>query len=159
MKVLFVVTFVMVLFWSTPGHDQRSVWPTVTTPLVVDAEAKEVQVFGIIYPTRFNAAQGDEVQYHLLVWQGGTSKAALIETPVDDLVFHEALVALGAQPEDNLTMVSWSTRHDRQSAAPREKALGSSLDVWIAWDSNLRGISVDQAFRQSANDDLRSTLA
>ena len=158
MKTLSVVTFIMVLFWSAPGYGQSSVRPTVTTPLVVVAEAKEVQVFGIIYPARFNAAQGDEAHYHLLVWQGGTSRAALIETPVDDLVFHEALVSLGAQPGDNLTMDSWSKRHDPQSAAPRETVIGSALDVWIAWEGNPIGISIDQTFRQSANDELQSAI-
>src|SRR5499426_3085243 len=82
--------------------------PTAATPLVVMSETKQVQVFGIIYPSRFNAAQGDEAHYHLLVWQGGTSANALIETPADDLALHSALVKLGAQPGDNLTMASWN---------------------------------------------------
>ena len=90
MKILFIVTFVVALSWSASGYGQSLVRPTVTTPLMIVAEAKEVQVFGIIYPARFNAAQGEEAHYHLLVWQGGTSRAALIETPVDDLVFHVA---------------------------------------------------------------------
>lgn len=159
MKVLFTVTFVVALFRHTPGYCQSLGQPTVTTPLVVVAEAKEMQVFGSIYPARFNAAQVDEAHYHLLVWQGGTSRAALIETPVDDLVFHEALVALGVQPGDNLTMDSWSKRHDPQSAAPQEKVLGSALDVWIAWEGNPRGISVDRTFRQVASDDPQSAIA
>src|SRR5438445_13756729 len=80
--------------------------PTAATPLVVMPETKQVQVFGIIYPSRFNAAQGDEAHYHLLVWQGGTSANALIETPADDLALHDALATLGAQPGDHLTMAA-----------------------------------------------------
>jgi len=95
----------------------------------------------------------------LLVWQGGTSRAALIETPVDDLVFHETLASLGAQPGDNLTMESWSKRYDPQSAAPREKVVGSALNVWISWEGNPIGIPVDRAFRQVANDDPQSAIA
>ena len=125
---------------------------------MIVAEAKEVHIFGIIYPTRFNTAAGDEARYHLLVWHGGTSKAALIETPVDDLAFHKALVFLGARPGDNLTMASWNTRHDPESAAPREKVLGSALNVRITWGRNPRGLAVDQAFRQSANSDLQSMI-
>jgi len=123
--------------------------PTATVPLVV-SEAKEVQVFGIIYPARFNAAPGDEAHYHLLVWQGGASANALIETPADDLALHSALVKLGAQPGDNLTMASWNQRHDAHSTAPLEKVTGSTLEIRVSWESNPVGIPVDQAFRQSA---------
>src|SRR5262249_10159983 len=70
--------------------------PTVEHPLETITAAKEIKIFGVIYPQRFNAAQGDEARYHLIVWKGGTSVDALIETPADDLAFHEALVSLGA---------------------------------------------------------------
>jgi hypothetical protein len=132
--------------------------PTATAPLVVVSEAKEVQVFGIIYPARFNAAPGDEAHYHLLVWQGGTSANALIETPADDLALHGALVKLGAQPGDNLTMASWNQRRDAHSTAPLEKVSGSKLEVRISWESNPVGIPVDQAFRQSAIHNQQSAI-
>ncbi len=129
---------------------QAAAQPTSVAPLVVSTETKEVQVFGLIYPARFNAAQGDEAHYHLLVWQGGSSTNALIETPADDLALHDALVTLGAQPGDNLTMAAWNQRHNTGSAAPLEKVTGSALDVRLSWESNPTGISIDQAFRQSA---------
>jgi len=134
------------LFCSLVLSRQVVAEPTPTTPLSVKPETKEVQVWGFIYPARFNAAQGNEVHYHLLVWQGGKSANALIETPADDLAFHDALVALGAQPGDNLTMASWHERHNAHSSAPWEKVLGSSLEVRISWKSNPAGISVPQAF-------------
>src|SRR5713101_1802241 len=118
---------------------QAAAQPTSVAPLVVSTETKEVQVFGIIYPARFNAAQGDEAHYHLLVWQGGSSTNALIETPADDLALHDALVTLGAQPGDNLTMAAWNQRHNTGSAAPLEKVTGSALDVRLSWESNPSG--------------------
>src|SRR6266498_2668644 len=94
----------VLLFYCLVFSRQTNAAPTATTPLVVMPETKQVQVFGIVYPSRFNAAPGDEAHYHLLVWQGGTSANALIETPVDDLALHDALSALGAQSGDNRTM-------------------------------------------------------
>ena len=75
--------------------------PTAEHPLEALSTDKEIKIFGVIYPKRFNAAQGEEARYHLLVWKGGTSANALVETPADDLAFHEALVSLGAHPGDN----------------------------------------------------------
>src|SRR5215813_5546989 len=133
--------------------------PTAATPLVVISETKQVQVFGIIYPSRFNAAQGDEAHYHLLVWQGGTSANALIETPADDLALHDALATLGAQPGDNLTMAAWNQRHDAYSAAPLEKVTGSMLEVRISWEGNPGGLPVDEVFQQSAIRNPQSAIA
>jgi hypothetical protein len=116
---------------------------------------KEVKIFGIIYPTRFNSAQGEEAHYHLLVWRGGTSVNALIETPAGDLAFHDALVSLGAHPGDNLTMASWNKRHDSDHPAPREKVAGSLLEVRIAWQDNPTGLLIEQVFQQRKAEGVR----
>ncbi len=129
---------------------QAAAQPTSAAPLVVIAETKEVQVFGIIYPARFNAAQGDEAHYHLLVWQGGQSANALIETPADDLALHDALLTLGARPGDNLTMAAWNQRHDAHSAAPLEKVTGSAIELRISWDGNPTGMPINQAFSHAS---------
>lgn len=121
--------------------------PTADKPLEVNVATKEVRVFGMIYPARFNAAEGEEARYHLLVWQGGTSANALIETPADDLAFYDALVSVGAHPGDNLTMASWNKRHDPDHPAPREKVAGSLLNVRLSWTGNPTGIAIEQAFR------------
>lgn len=139
-----------VLLLLRGGHAQTVVMPTSDSPLVTVTEKKEVQVFGIISPSRFNAAQGEEAHYHLLVWNGGKSPHALIETPADDLAFHDELLRLGAQPGDNLTMAVWNERHNPQSPAPLTKVTGSTLDVRISWQGNSQGISVGQAFLPSA---------
>ncbi|MGE0680364.1 MAG: YdjY domain-containing protein [Candidatus Binatia bacterium] len=135
--------------------------PVVDEPLETNLATKEVKVFGIIYPTRFNSAQGEEARYHLLVWKGGVSTNALIETPVDDLKFHDALVSLGAHPGDNLTMASWNKRHDPNHPASRKKVAGSPLNVRLSWEDKPLGISIEQAFRVlqgQVNDSLRPSL-
>jgi len=127
--------------------------PTQETPLVVLPETQQLRIYGLIYPTRFNTAQGDEARYHLLTWRGGRSKAALIETPADDLEFYEALIALSARPGDNLSMAAWTRRSDPDSAVSHEKVQGSKLDVSISWQGNgagvsgVSGLSIDQVFR------------
>ena len=129
--------------WAMPG-------PTQEIPLVILPETQQIRIYGLIYPTRFNTAQGDEARYHLLTWRGGWSKAALIETPADDLQFYEALITLSAQPGDNLSMAAWTQRSDPDSTAPHEKVQGSKLDVSISWQGNgagLSGLPIDQVFR------------
>lgn len=121
--------------------------PTAEHPLEANSATKEIKIFAVIYPQRFNAAQGEEARYHLVVWKGGTSADALIETPADDLAFHEALVSLGAHPGDNLTMASWNKRHDPEHPAPREKVTGSPLEVRLTWANNPTGLSIDQALQ------------
>jgi hypothetical protein len=123
--------------------------PTVEHPLEANSATKEIKIFGMIYPQRFNAAQGEEARYHLIVWKGGTSQGALIETTADDLAFHEALVSLGAHPGDNLTMASWNKRHDPENPAPREKVTGSPLEVRLTWTNNPTGLSIDHALQTS----------
>ena len=121
--------------------------PTVNESLETSVAAKEVKVFGVIYPARFNSAEGDEARYHLLVWQGGTSANALIETPADDLAFYDALVSLGAYPGDNLTMASWNKRYDPDHPAPRKKVEGSILHIRLSWEKQPLGIPIEQAFQ------------
>jgi hypothetical protein len=141
---------ILVLLWMVAGDGTISAEPSAPAPVVVTAGSREVRVFGVIYPRRFNAAEGDEAHYHLMVRQGGRSGSALIETPADDLAFHDALVTLGAQAGDNLSMAAWSERHDPRSAAPQEKVAGARLTMRISWKNNRPGISIDQAFRQPA---------
>jgi len=121
--------------------------PTANDPLETDETTLEVKVFGTIYPARFNTAEGEEAHYHLLVWQGGTSANALIETPADDLAFYQALASLGAHPGDNLTMASWNKRHDPNHSAPKEKVEGSRLDIRLSWEDRPLGIPIEQAFQ------------
>ena len=123
--------------------------PTEAMPLLVLAEQKEVHVFGQIFPSRFNAAKGPQAQYHFLVWQDGTSPGTLIETPVDDLDFHDAILSLGAQPGNNLTMAAWTKRHEHKNPAPQQTVSGSQLKVRILWPAKPDGLSIEQVFLDS----------
>ena len=138
--------------------ESRGIAVLVTSePLETSMVTKEVKIFGIIYPERFNSAQGEEAHYHLLVWKGGTSMNALIETPADDLAFHAALALLGAQPGDNLTMASWNKRHDADHSAPSKKVAGSPFNIRLSWEDKPAGIPIEQAFRavqEPVNDSL-----
>jgi hypothetical protein len=155
MRLWLTILSVTLLLWHLTGYGRVVEGPTLDFPLVVKPEAKEVRVFGLIHPVRFNVAQGDETRYHLLVWQGGTSTSALIETPADDLAFHDALVTLGAQPGDNLMMASWDERHNAHSPAPLEKVIGNYVEVRISWKENPTGLPVAQVFSQSPTPGLQ----
>lgn len=120
---------------------------TPETPLVIHPESKQVILYGVIYPARFNRAEGDEAHYHLLTWKGGHSKNALIETPADDLAFHDALVKIGAQPGNTLSMAAWTQRADPDSPAPRQKAKGSHLAVFLSWQDQPGRLPVHRILR------------
>jgi hypothetical protein len=139
LSTLFVVLWIASLVFAEP---------TATAPLEVNTKAKEVRILGVIYPARFNTAQGEEARYHLIVWKGGTSTNALIETPADDLAFHAALVSIGAQPGDNLTMASWNKRYDPNNSASEEKVTGTELDVRLVWKEKPEGVAIEQAVHQ-----------
>jgi len=128
--------------------------PTREAPLVVDEKEREVRVYAEIYPRRFNAAGDAEAHYHLLVWKGGTSKGALMETLADDLAFYEAIVEMGGKPGDNLSMTAWTGRHDSHSSAPQQRVEGSAIAVWLSWEGNPKGIPIHEAFQDKDTQDL-----
>lgn len=102
-------------------------------PLYVSADAQHVSIYGVMYPGRFNRAAGDQAQFHVLAWQDGRAPGALIETPVDDLVFHDALLAIGARSGNALPSAAWTHRHRSDSAAPHRTVSGSRLAVSVSW--------------------------
>lgn len=108
-------------------------WQPAETPLVFSVEDKTVTISGVIYPERFNRAEGETARYHLITWDAGHSTNGLIETPADDLAFYDALVKIGAQPGNNLSMEAWTHRSDPGSLASRQKVSGSRLAVSLAW--------------------------
>lgn len=139
---------VLALGSGASGSEATPVEPSAERPMVVQAETKEIRIFGRIYAQRFNDAQGEEAHYHLLVWNKGTSPHALIETPADDLAFHTELMKLGARPGNNLSMAAWTHRHDAHDTASRTKVTGSALDIRIAWNTNPAGIPISHIFVQ-----------
>ncbi len=125
---------------------------TMATPLVISSESKQVTLYGVIYPSRFNRAEGDEAHYHLLTWKDGHSKNALIETPVDDLAFHDALIKIGGQPGNTLSMKAWTQRTDPDNPASQQKARGSRFAVFLSWQDEPKRLPIHHIFRLSPSD-------
>ncbi len=156
---LVILLIILLSIWGGSSFSQSTDKPTEAMPLLVLTEQKEVRVFGQIFPSRFNAATGPEAQYHFLVWQGGTSPGALIQTPADDLDFHDAILGLGAQPGNKLTMAAWTGRHNHDNPAPKQTVTGSQIDIRIAWVDNPSGLSIEQAFLNSVLSPQSSVLS
>jgi hypothetical protein len=118
-------------------------------PLAVSEEAGEVIVYGRIYPRRFNAAREvAAARYHFLVWNGGSSRGALVETPADDLAFHDALLRLGASPGNNVPAAAWERRLDPRSSAPLNRVEGSALWATLFWEGGEpEGVPLHRVFR------------
>ncbi len=125
---------------------------TPENPLVISPGSKQVTLYGVIYPGRFNRSEGDEARYHLLTWKGGHSKNALIETPVDDLAFHDALIKIGGQPGNTLSMKAWTQRTDPTNPASRQKASGSRFAVFLSWRGEPKRLPIHHIFRSSPSD-------
>ena len=124
---------------------------TPETPLVIAPGSKQVTIYGVIYPARFNRAEGNEAHYHLLTWKGGHSKNALIETPVDDLAFHDALIKIGGQPGNTLSMKAWTQRTDSDNPASQQKARGSRFAAFLSWQNGPKRLPIHHVFRSSAS--------
>ena len=162
-RILYVGMTACLVLLSLFSSDMPSGWsqsveqPDQANPLLI--VERQVRVFGWIFPRRFNTAQGQEARYHFLVWQGGASPNALIQTPADDLDFHDALVRLGAQPGDNLPMAAWTQRHNHNHSASKQTVTGSQIDIRIAWPENPTGIPLKQLFRNSVLSPQSSVLS
>ncbi len=150
----FYVVFLSVVCFlgDSPSLARASQPATLETPLVISSESKQVTLYGVIYPGRFNRAEGDEAHYHLLTWKGGHSKNALIETPVDDLTFHDALIKIGGQPGNTLSMEAWTQRADPDSPASQQKASGSRFAVFLSWQGAPKRLPIYRILRSSPSD-------
>ena len=137
----------LVLF-GLAGWSRSADQPSRAAPLRIVEEKRQVRVLGRIFPQRFNAAQGQEARYHFLVWQDGTSPHALIQTPVDDLDFHAALLRLGARPGNTLPMAAWTERHEHP--ASHQTVTGSRLAIRVSWQDNPTGLALEQVFKDAA---------
>ncbi len=130
------------------GWSRAADQPNRAAPLRIAEGKRQVEIFGQIFPRRFNAAQGQETRYHFLVWQDGTSPHALLYTPVDDLDFHDALLRLGAQPGKRLPMAAWTERHEHP--ASHQTVTGSRLAIRVSWQGNPSGLALEQIFTDTA---------
>ena len=110
------------------GLDEKS-------PLQVDRQAREVRVLAELQPAAFS---GGFIKwtpnYHAVVWkEGKASGEALLSAYADDASVYDALVAIGGEPGNNLTMAAWNDRKDPKSTAPDERVEGSPVDIFVWW--------------------------
>ena len=87
-----------------------------------------------------------------MTWKGGHSKNALIETPVDDLAFHDALIKIGGQPGNTLSMEAWTQRTDPDNPASQQKATGSPFAVFLSWRDEPKGLPIHRLLRSPPSD-------
>ena len=139
--------FATLLIWDLSGAPQAHGAGTEgRRGLELVGDGGPVRISGSIYPNRFNLGRHEGARYHLITWNGGTSDGALIETEVDDLDFHDALIELGALPGNNLSMQSWDQRHDRNSISPEKRLEGSALSLKLEWAGGVL-LRMEDAFR------------
>lgn len=99
--------------------------------LLVDKARHTVETAAIFRPGRFNRGTGLK-NHHFVVWEGGRAgRHALFATYASDSAIHQALVAAGAQPGNNLTQETWDNRNDPSSNEPDKEATGTSLTIEI----------------------------
>ena len=123
-----------------------------THPLQVDSKAEEVRLLAELQPAAFSGGWLKSTpNYHAVVWKGGGAAGeALLASYADDASFHDAMVAIGAVPGNNLTMAAWNDRKDPKSSAPDTRVKGASVDVLVWWDGlssplPLAGLLTDSA--------------
>ncbi|MCE2486686.1 MAG: hypothetical protein J4F42_14325 [Desulfurellaceae bacterium] len=135
------------ILFGLAGWARAADGPSQALPGLVEEKGR-VLVSGRIFPRRFNAAQGPQARYHFLVWHNGTSPHALIQTPVDDLDFHAALLRLGAQAGKSLPMAAWTERHTHP--ASHRTLTGSRLAIRVSWQDNPAGLPLERVFKAAA---------
>ena len=101
--------------------------------LLVDKATHTVETAAIFRPGRFNRGTGLK-NHHFVVWEGGRAgRHALFATYASDSTIHQALVAAGAEPGNNLTQETWDKRNDPSSEEPDRKTRGSRVSLEILY--------------------------
>ena len=73
--------------------------------------------------------------YHAVVWEKGkSSNQALFTAYSNDAVVHDAIMAVGAKPGNNLTMDAWEKRYDKSNPAPDTRVEGTPVEVLVWWN-------------------------
>lgn len=124
-------------------------FPNVTKPLVVDLVHREVRIFAIYQPGRFDGFFKFVPNYHLLVWDDGRAASeALFSTPVADTALITALERLDAVAGNNLTMATWDKRHEANHPAPQTRIAGEPVEILVWW----KGLLTPRPLVESLND-------
>ena len=117
--------------------------------LSIDTVNKYIEVAAVFHPSHFNSGDGLQ-NHHFIVWNNGkASEAALFKTYVSDSTIHDALLAIGATPGNNLTMKTWEKRTAPKSKEPDKHVKGSPVEVTVIF--NGKHIPADAVIHDANN--------
>ena len=107
---------------------------SVDKPIYIDRATKSVWLFGYVQSRAFNTSKSGNAQYHAIVWKRGRAKRnALFLTHATDVHVHQALVEVGAQPGNNLTLNTWDERFEPERADADLRVEGSQIEIAVQW--------------------------
>ena len=108
---------------------------SLENPILVDKEAKTVTVL-----TQVNGKYFTEVTRHASVFKDGTNGAKSVFTAyVDPVAFYDALVEIGAEPGNNMTVDNGATTHVE----------GTALDMKVTWNGAEKEYDVNEVIKDS----------
>ncbi len=116
--------------------------------LIVNTEGNYLELGARFHPSHFTRPTGIQ-NHHYVVWEDGKASGnALFTTYASDIEIHDALVALGATPGNNLTMATWNKRRNPRHPDPDLRVEGARIKADIHY--NNRVFPTDQIL-QDAN--------
>ncbi|WP_417204141.1 YdjY domain-containing protein [Acetoanaerobium sticklandii] len=108
---------------------------SLENPIVVDKEAKTVTVL-----TQVNGKYFTEVTRHASVFKDGTNGAKSVFTAyADPVMLYDALVEIGAEPGNNMTVDNGATTHVE----------GTALDMKVTWNGAEKEYDVNEVIKDS----------
>ncbi|MCZ6678375.1 MAG: YdjY domain-containing protein [Candidatus Poribacteria bacterium] len=144
-KIRLVLLIVLIAFASAcnrelPNRLAASVGElSVEQPIYIDRATKAVWLAGEVRANAFNTSTQEDAQYHAIVWKEGRAKRnSLFLTHAADVDVHGALVEVGAQPGDNLTLDSWDERFAPEHPHPALRVEGSPVEISVRWEGSPR---------------------
>ena len=123
---------------------------SVQKPIYIDRAAKSIWLLGEGQIHAFNTSERGDAQYHAIVWKGGRAKRkALFLTHASDVHIHQALVEIGAQPGNNLTLDSWDKRFELNHADPKRHVEGEPIEISVRWDGSEKAYHLSEILEDS----------
>jgi hypothetical protein len=105
-------------------------------PMEIDKSAGQVRILAELQPKAFKGGWFKSMPgYHAVVWKKGkAANQSLLAAYSNDAVVHDAIMAIGAKPGNNLTMNAWEKRYDKNNPAPDTRVEGTPVDVLVWWN-------------------------
>ena len=124
--------------------------------LVVDRAGRRLEVRAKVNAGRFRKGE----YHHLLTWSGGKAVTkALFVTDAHDEEVLDALISLGGQPGDNLTVATWEERLDPESGEPDKLAEGDKIKVTLVWEGRTQALPLAEIFKRGGASEVAMRLA